>query len=106
MKKISLPILAIAFTALQGCDTVTGVKMSDFGNAVSANIAVQTINPMAPMDRSVPLSMEGQRAALQQQKYTTDTVEKPEDVGSLSGATGGGGGGGGGGAGIGGGPVR
>jgi hypothetical protein len=109
LSKIRLPALAVVFIALQGCsyDDISALTTPDFGNAVSANIAAQTVNPMAPMDRSVPLSMEGQRAALQQQRYTTDMVEQPMDVGTLSGASGGGGGGGGGaGAGVGAGPVR
>jgi len=87
--------LAILALTLQGCaDRPIGLEYPGFGDAVRTNMAAQTVNPMAPTDRS-PLTTEGQRAALQQNKYTTDTVEKPLDVGTLQAASGGGGGGGG-----------
>lgn len=86
--------------ALQACaaDRPVGVAMPVFGDAVRANIAVQTVNPMAPTDRG-PLVLEGQRAARQQERYVGDMVERPAEVGTLQGLTGGGGGAGGGGAG-------
>ncbi len=85
---------------LQACvaDRPVTLDTPAFGDAVRANIAVQTVNPMAPMDRG-PLLANGERAALQQEKYTTDTVEAPMDVGTLQGIGAGGGGGGGGGSG-------
>jgi len=94
-------VLGIA-CSLQACaaDRPVGLALPDFGEAVRANVAVQTVNPMAPMNRG-PLVADGERAALQQEAYTTDMVEPPMDVGTLQGIGGGGGGGGGGGAGAG-----
>ena len=90
---------------LQACvaDRPVTLETPAFGDAVRANIAVQTVNPMAPMDRG-PLVANGERAALQQDRYTTDAVEAPMEVGTLQGL-GAGGGGGGGGGGAGGGPT-
>ena len=104
MNIFKLGSLAILALTLQACaDRPIGLEYPGFGDAVRTNMAAQTVNPMAPTDRS-PLTMEGQRAALQQNRYTTDMVEKPPDVGTLQGAvSGGGGGGGGSGAGAGGG---
>ena len=96
--------LSLALTCLlQACvaDRPVTLETPAFGDAVRANIAVQTVNPMAPMDRG-PLVANGERAALQQDRYTTDTVETPMDVGTLQGLQGAGGGGGGGGGGSGG----
>jgi len=92
--------LGLAFL-LHGCaaDRPVTLDTPAFGDAVRANIAVQTVNPMAPTDRG-PLVANGERAALQQEKYTTDTVETPADVGTLQGLQGGAGGGGGGGGGA------
>ena len=96
--------------SLQACaaDRPVGLDLPVFGEAVRANIAVQVVNPMAPADRA-PILANGERAALQQEAYATDTVEAPEDVGTLQGlgggAGGGGGGGGGAGAGLGAGPA-
>ena len=112
-------IRTIAFTCLLlgvgGCANTgpVGIVTPDYGNAVRQNMAVETINPMAPNDKSA-LTTEGQRAALAQRRYVTDTVIKPAiTTTTLSGAGGGGGGGGGtggtggtGGAGIGAGPVQ
>ena len=85
---------------LQACaiDEPAALETPSFGNAVRANIAVQTVNPMAPTDRG-PLLANGERAAVQQERYTTDTVEMPVDVGTLQGVGAGGAGGGGGGGG-------
>jgi len=88
---------------LQACaaDRPVTLDTPAFGDAVRANIAVQTVNPMAPMDRG-PLVANGERAAVQQERYSTDTVEPPMDVGTLQGVGAGGGGGGGSGAAAGG----
>src|SRR5690349_3959235 len=80
---------------LQACATDHPVGLPAFGDAVRANAAVQVVNPMAPADRG-PLLANGERAALQQEKYVTDMVEEPMDVGTLQGLQGAGGGGGGG----------
>jgi len=75
-------------------DYQVGVVEPVFGNAVRQNIAGETVNPAAPVDRA-PLTMNGQRAAVQQQRYVTDKVEKPVDIGTEVNQGGGGGGGGG-----------
>jgi hypothetical protein len=81
---------------LQACASDRPVGLPAAGDAVRANAAVQVVNPMAPMDRG-PLVANGERAAIQQERYVTDMVETPMDVGTLQGLQGGGGGGGGGG---------
>jgi hypothetical protein len=98
--------LGIAFglaCLLSACaaDRPSGLAFPAHGDAVRANIAVQTVNPMAPMDRG-PLVANGERAATQQDRYVNDMVETPMDVGTLQGLQGAGGGGGGGGGGAGG----
>jgi len=108
MKTLKFFCFGCALIALQACssETPTGLQVPGFGDAVRQNIAAQTVNPTAPQDPS-PIMMDAQRAAIQQNRYTTDTVEQPMDVGTLQGASsGGGGGGGGGGAGAGGGGAR
>ena len=54
-------------------DTSEGQTAPQFGNAVKSNIAAQTVNPLAPAD-SEPLAMDGQRAALAQDRYTKGKV--------------------------------
>jgi hypothetical protein len=94
-------VLGLA-SLLQACASDRPVGLPAFGDAVRANAAVQVVNPMAPMDRG-PLVADGERTALQQERYVSDMVETPMDVGTLqgigSGDGGGGGGSGGGGAG-------
>src|SRR5260370_28608673 len=81
-------------------DRPVGVVQPSFGNAVQQNIAGETVNPAAPVDRA-PLTMNGERAALQQLRYLTDMVEKPANIGTQTTGAGGGGGGGGAGGGTG-----
>jgi hypothetical protein len=94
-------ILALA-CSLQACatDRPVGLDHPLYGEAVRANAAVQVVNPMAPTDRG-PLIANGQRAAVQQERYVQDMVEEPMDVGTLQGLQGGGAGG----PGAGGGPA-
>lgn len=75
-------------------DRQVGLVQPGFGNALQQNLAGETVNPTAPADRA-PLTMNGARAALQQQHYLTDTVEKPANIGTQSAGTGSGGSGGG-----------
>lgn len=82
---------------VQACASDRPVGLPAFGDAVRANAAVQVVNPMAPMDRG-PLVADGERTALQQERYVTDMVEEPMEVGTLQGLGAGGGGGGGGGS--------
>lgn len=94
--------LGFALVALCGCADNVAVGISDagFGEAVRRNAAAQVINPAAPQDRG-PVVANGERAARQQQRYVTDTVEKPANVSTQATQGGGGGGNGGGGAGAG-----
>jgi uncharacterized membrane protein YgcG len=101
MKHAVLLTCCVALTACAN-DRRVGLVQADFGNAVRQNIAGATVNPMAPMDRA-PLTMNGQRAERQQQRYVADMVEKPVEIGTQTTGSGGSGGGGGGGGGSGGG---
>ena len=56
-----------------------------FGQSVRHNIAVQTVNPDAPS--SDVLEASGARAALAQQRYRTDKVEKPAGAATLKSTT-------------------
>ena len=105
MNRIRLIALVPMVFAASACanDPPSGLQTPAFGDAVRANIAAQTVNPMAPTDRG-PLIADGQRAALQQGRYETDTVEAPERLstqGVVGGGAGGRGGAGGAGAGVG-----
>ena len=76
----------IASTAfLSACSTTTpiGLNNPDFGNAVRQNIVAQAVNPNAPEDVS-PIEANGERAALAQERYLTDTVEAPVAISSTS----------------------
>jgi hypothetical protein len=97
MMTMRLGIMLGLACLLQACASDRPVGLPAAGDAVRANAAVQVVNPMAPMDRG-PLVANGERAAVQQDRYVTDTVETPMDVGTLQGLQGAGGGGGGGGA--------
>jgi type IV pilus biogenesis protein CpaD/CtpE len=68
-----------------------GQSAPQFGDAVRRNVAAQTINPDAPVSGE-PITMDGQRAALAQDRYTKGKVIAPADVGSTSGSGGGSGG--------------
>jgi hypothetical protein len=97
MSRLKIVGLLSSCLILAACENdPVGLHQPVFGNAVQQNIAGETVNPAAPVDRSA-LTMDGVRAALQQQKYVTDKVEKPVDVGTQVGLGGNGGGGGGGG---------
>ena len=103
-KGISSSLLLIV---LAGCTTEpVGVQYPDFGNAVRQNVAAETINPMAPNDKSA-LQAEAERAALAQRRYVTGTTKPATITSTVAGVGGGGGGGTGGtGAGVGAGPVQ
>ena len=86
MSAVKLASLGCAVLFVAGCadwnrslSSPVGVGASDFGNAVSQNIAAQTVNPMAPMDRG-PISIDAQRAALQLGRYVNDAVKEPADI--------------------------
>ena len=109
-------VIVFCFLATACTDAPVGLYAPDFGNAVQANVASETVNPNGPYDRSA-LTTNGERAERQQQRFLTDTVEKPVlTTTQTTGAGGGGGGGaggggtgggtGGGGAGVGAGPVQ
>ena len=51
-----------------------------FGDAVRQNIAAQTVNPNAPEG---VLTASGSRAALAQERYEEDKVEKPASASTL-----------------------
>jgi uncharacterized membrane protein YgcG len=93
MKRAGLMLCCLALTACAD-DRPVGVAQVDFGNAVRQNIAGETVNPMAPLD-GAPLTMNGERAERQQQRYLADMVEKPVDIGTQTTGSGGNGGGGG-----------
>ena len=77
----SLPLLgACADTNVAASE---GQPAAHFGDAVKRNVAVQTINPDAPVSGE-PITMDGQRAALAQDRYTKGTVIVPADVGASS----------------------
>jgi uncharacterized membrane protein YgcG len=97
MNMLKRTSVGCALLMLGGCATnlPVGVIEPTFGDAVGKNIAGQIVNPMAPQDRG-PLTMDGRRAALQQQRYITDMVEPPVDISTQQSQSGGGGGGGGG----------
>jgi hypothetical protein len=86
---IITPLLA---TLLGACAYESGHRDFDpkdyqahFGQSVRQNVAVQTVNPDAPS--SDVLEASGARAALAQQRYRTDKVEKPESATTLKSTT-------------------
>ena len=86
MSALKLACLGCAFLFAAGCadwntslSSPVGVGLSDFGNAVSQNIAAETVNPTAPVDRG-PISIDAQRAALQLGRYVNDAVKEPADI--------------------------
>src|SRR5690349_21666860 len=90
MKLLSImPLIAIMLCA---CTHESGQRDFDskdyeahFGQSVRHNIAVQTVNPDGPS--SDVLEASGARAALAQQRYRTDKVEKPVGAATLKSTT-------------------
>jgi len=74
MRTAAFMTLALCALALSACET-----SNDFGAAVQTNIAAQTVNPGAPLSK-LPQRMNGERAAMGQKRYTTDTVKQPENM--------------------------
>jgi len=104
MKKIisvgSLVFLVPAMAACTHADFVPeGAFSPHAGEAVERNIAAQLVNPTAPSGDEVA-TMNGERAALAQDRYAKDQVKQPPQA--MSGGIGGGNGTGGGGSGFGG----
>ena len=86
MNALKLACLGCAFLFAAGCadwnaslSSPVGVGAYDFGNAVSQNIAAETVNPTAPADRG-PIAIDAQRAALQLGRYLNDAVKEPADI--------------------------
>ena len=69
---LSLPLLAASACT----NEEVGAPPSYFGNAVEQNIAAQIVNPDAPEINEAPIHVGG-RAAIAQQRYLLDEVEKP-----------------------------
>jgi hypothetical protein len=103
MKAIVFGMSAVVLAGCAGAGAPVGIVRPEFGNAVNQNIAAETVNPAAPNDKG-PIAIDAKRAALQQNRYEADMVEKPADIGTgvqIGGEGGGGGNGGGAGAGAG-----
>lgn len=97
MNRPTLFALICALPLIGACsDTDVGASEGrtapQFGDAVKANIAAQIVNPNAPSDGG-PLTMNGQRAGLAQDRYVNGKVIKPAEVGASNGGDSGGGGG-------------
>jgi uncharacterized membrane protein YgcG len=93
--------LALAATALAGCQSVDPVTQSPdprFGEAVAWNKAVQTVNPepVYPAGSALP-GADAARAAAAVDRYRKGAVKQPERISVGSGSGGGSSGGGGGG---------
>lgn len=50
-----------------------------FGEAVAHNIAVQTVNPDAPLDKR-PIAYDAAHQALAQGRYESDKVKQPTEL--------------------------
>jgi len=101
MKKIisvgSLVFLMPFMAACTRADFVPeGTLSPHAGEAVERNIAAQLVNPAAPSGDAAA-TMNGERAALAQDRYTKDQVKQPPQAmsGGIEGGNGNGGGGGG-----------
>jgi hypothetical protein len=74
----------LATLALGACASEIGSRGDAshvFGDAVRQNIAAQTVNPQGS---SADVAASAARAALANQAYTTDRVEKPAAASTLS----------------------
>ena len=80
-----LSVLLAACAGEVGTPEVTSsAESTTFGDAVHQNMAAQIDNPEAPAAH--PLEASGARAAIADQRYRTDTVEKatmPRTQGAL-----------------------
>jgi uncharacterized membrane protein YgcG len=88
MRTAAFMTFSICAFVLSACDTP-----NDFGTAVRTNIAAETVHPGAPLTKQ-PQRMNGMRADMGQQRYTTDKIKPPDDF-ELSGINTGSGNGGG-----------
>jgi len=75
-KLTSFAVLALLAS---GCTTPSGQPDAAFGEAVKRNIAAQVVNPDAPVG-DARIATDGQRAAVAQKHYQTDTVKEAESV--------------------------
>jgi uncharacterized membrane protein YgcG len=94
MRKIALFVLISSLPLLAACagndndfKADEGQPAASFGDAVKRDMAVQIVNPEAGHE---PLTMEGQRAALAQDRYVKGKVIKPADINSSGNGNGGG----------------
>jgi hypothetical protein len=77
MNKLFLSVLCAS--GLLACTPVATPKPdAHFGEAVTHNIAVQTVNPHAPNDKG-PIAFNGARQAKAQTRYENDKVKEPAD---------------------------
>ena len=65
-----------------------GIPQEGFGDAVKANIAAQTVNPAAPIADGKPMTSDGARASVAQDRYARDRVKVPPDPATSSITTG------------------
>jgi len=75
--------MVAGMAVLSGCQNTTeivpgGIPESGFGDSVRSNIAVQTVNPGAPV-ADEPMTSNGARAAIAQDRYVRDRVKVPGD---------------------------
>jgi len=78
--KTHLTVAITALLTLIGCTPVATPKPeAHFGEAVAHNIAVQTVNPNAPMDKR-PIAFDAQHQALAQARYEAGKVKEPADM--------------------------
>ncbi len=90
--KLALALLATA--GLLACMPVATPKPeAHFGEAVTHNIAVQTVNPNAPKDKG-PIAYDATRQSVAQGRYQADKVKEPADMSTSKVMVGTGGGGG------------
>ena len=84
MNALKVAIAELALLGLTGCANPglpVGIPPSDFGNAVNQNVASETVNPMAPVDKG-PIAVNADRAALELDRYINDMVKPPANIGT------------------------
>jgi hypothetical protein len=82
MRPALLTPLLLLPLGLAGCERDAGEMWGSqfFGNAVKHNIAAQVANPEPRPLTAEEQAFNGQRAALQHERYVRDQSEEPEDI--------------------------
>ena len=84
-------VLCLATLGLSGCEDYRSRRdsvISEHGNAVAHNIAVQTIDPWPPASRDARIDVDGERALIGAERYKANKSLEPKGLATQKVSTG------------------